>query len=71
MRQAQTHARQHVFWDYIQISQRDQLEKLLRELEEQTFGDDVVAAAAEREAAIREMRGTEPLLGGILKNREP
>jgi len=39
---------------------KEQLERVIQELEEQTFGDDVVAVAAEREAAIREMRGTGP-----------
>src|SRR5262245_25641643 len=40
---------------------KEQLDRVIQELEEQTFGDDVAAAAAEREAAIREMRGTGPV----------
>jgi len=40
---------------------KEQLAKVTKTIEDETFGDDVVAAAAEREAAIREMRGTEPV----------
>ena len=38
---------------------QEELEQVIKALEEQEFGGDVAAAAKAREAAIREVRGTE------------